>query len=396
MNIIKFKDIDCPSELNGKEISEADRELFNKYFKGRYCYAIHMWKIYLMIPEDSELNNGIKPSEYEKYEHGNWYESTKGKNADGTNVTPILLYNDYKSLIDNRNIYTPTPEAGSEFFMTLNRKYEDIRDINMNDVYNYRQRVANYIFSYGKAKDSDNNYALGFLDVSNTKEFCPKKLEMLKYYSEGMTSDTIEMIKLFQDAMSSKIVTNTSSGCGCGSNNNFAYTSPSSLSTTPSCTCQSNTGVTNLSAVLNSIGSCNIYQTYRKMMKAYMIETFSDVKFWLEIASNRVSRTALIRIITLTEQLIKSGISIFSNNTTFDLNYPCGISSSDARYDEFVQDMNNFIEALNLILESGASGGPITRLSFVNNALASFASYYEYLQWSGYTVNIFDTDENYE
>ena len=388
MNIIKFKDINCPSELNGKEISQVDCELFNTYFKGRYCYAIRMTDIYLMIPEDSELNNGIKPSEYILYENGTYDKSSK--------EIPVLPYNDYKSLIDNRDIYTPTPEAGSEFFMALNRKYEDILDINMNDVYKYRQCVANYILSSGITKDSDNNYALRFLGISNTKEFCPKKLEMLKYYSEDMTSETLETIKLFQDAVSPKIVTNASSGCGCGSNNTFTYTLSSSLSTTPSCTCHSSTGLTDLSSLLGSIGSCNIYQTYRKMMKAYMIETFSDAKFWLEIASNRVARTALINIITLTEQLIKSGISIFSNNTTFDLNYSCGVSSSDARYDTFVRDMSDFVEALNLILEAGETGDPITRLSFVNNALASFASYYEYLQWSGYTVNIFDTDENYE
>ena len=127
-----------------------------------------------------------------------------------------------------------------------------------------------------------------------------------------------------------------------------------------------------------------------------MIETFSDAKFWLEIASNRVARKAIVDIIDLTEKLLKSGISIFSNNTTFDLNYPCGVSSSDARYDAFIRDMSDFVEALNLILEAGTTGEPITRLSFVNNALASFASYYEYLQWSSYTVNIFDTDENYE
>ena len=389
MNIIKFKDIDCPSELNGKEISEADRELFNTYFKGRYCYAIRMTDIYLMIPEDSELNNGIKPSEYILYENGAHDKSAK--------EIPVLPYDDYKSLIDNRNVYAPIPGAGSDFFIALNRKYEDVLDINMADVYNYRQRVANYILSFGIAKDSDNNYALGFLDVSNTKEFCPKKLEMLKYYSEDMNSDTIETIKLFQDAMSSKIVTNASvsSGCGCGSNNNFTYTSSSSLTSTPSCSCHSS-AVTDLSSLLGSIGSCNIYQTYRKMMKAYMIETFSDVKFWLEIASNKVARTALINIITLTEQLIKSGISIFSNNTTFDLNYPCSVSSSDVRYDEFVRDMNNFIEALNLILEAGETEGSMSRSSFINNSLATFASYYEYLQWSGYTVNIFDTDENYE
>ena len=387
MNIIKFKNIDCPSKLNDKVISQEDRELFNTYFKGRYCYAIRMTDIYLMISEDSELNNGIKPSEYILYENGAYDKSTK--------EIPVLLYDDYKSLIDVYNVYVPVPEAGSEFFITLNRKYEDILDINMTDVYNYRQRVANYILSFGITKDSDNNYALGFLDISN-KEFCAKKLEMLKYYSEDMTSETLETIKLFQDAVSSKIVTNASSACGCNSNNTFTYTSSSSLSTTPSCTCHSSTGLTDLSSLLGSIGSCNIYQTYRKMMKAYMIETFSDAKFWLEIASNRVARTALINIIALTEQLIKSGISIFSNNTTFDLNYSCDVSSSDARYDTFVSDMNNFIEALNLILESGETGGPITRISFINNALASFASYYEYLQWSGYTVNIFDTDENYE
>lgn len=387
MNIIKFKNIDCPSKLNDKVISQEDCELFNTYFKGRYCYAIRMTDIYLMIPEDSELNNGIKPSEYILYENGTYDKSTK--------EIPVLPYDDYKSLMDAYNVYVPAPEAGSEFFMTLNRKYEDILGINMTDVYNYRQRVANYILSFGITKDSDNNYALGFLDISN-KEFCAKKLEMLKYYSEDMTSETLETIKLFQDAVSSKIVTNTSSACGCNSNNTFAYTSSSLLSTTPSCTCHSSTGLTDLSSLLGSIGSCNIYQTYRKMMKAYMIETFGDVKFWLEIASNRVARTALINIITLTEQLIKSGISIFSNNTTFDLNYPCGVSSSDARYDAFVRDMSDFVEALNLILEAGTTGEPIIRLSFVNNALASFASYYEYLQWSGYTVNIFDTDENYE
>ena len=387
MNIIKFKNIDCPSKLNDKVISQEDCELFNTYFKGRYCYAIRMTDIYLMIPEDSELNNGIKPSEYILYENGTYDKSTK--------EIPVLPYDDYKSLMDAYNVYVPAPGAGSEFFITLNRKYEDILGINMTDVYNYRQRVANYILSFGITKDSDNNYALGFLDISN-KEFCAKKLEMLKYYSEDMTSETLETIKLFQDAVSPKIATNTSSACGCNSNNTFTYTPSSSLSTTPSCTCHSSTGLTDLSSLLGSIGSCNIYQTYRKMMKAYMIETFSDVKFWLEIASNRVARTALINIITLTEQLIKSGISIFSNNTTFDLNYPCGVSSSDARYDAFVRDMSDFVEALNLILEAGTTGEPIIRLSFVNNALASFASYYEYLQWSGYTVNIFDTDENYE
>ena len=388
MNIIKFKDIDCPSELNGKEIGQENRELFNTYFKGRYCYAIRMTDIYLMIPEDSELNNGIKPSEYISYENGE-------RNA--SEGIPVLSYNDYYSLIDTRNVYAPIPGNGSEFFMTLNKKYEDSPNIDdMKKVYNYRGEVASYIFKYRKDKDSDNNYALGFLDVSNTKEFCPKKFEMLKYYMEDMTSETLETIKLFQDAVSSKVVTNASSGCGCGSNNTFTYTPSSSLSITPSSTCHSSTGLTDLSSLLGSIGSCNIYQTYRKMMKAYMIETFSDVKFWLEIASNRVARTALINIITLTEQLIKSGISIFSNNTTFDLNYPCGVSSSDARYDTFVRDMSDFVEALNLILEAGETGDPITRLSFVNNALASFASYYEYLQWSGYTVNIFDTDENYE
>ena len=90
MNIIKFKDINCPSELNGKEIGQVDREIFNKYFKGRYCYAIHMTDIYLMIPEDSELNNGIKPSEYILYENGTYDKSSK--------EIPVLSYNDYKSL----------------------------------------------------------------------------------------------------------------------------------------------------------------------------------------------------------------------------------------------------------------------------------------------------------
>ena len=387
MNIIKFKNIDCPSKLNDKVISQEDCELFNTYFKGRYCYAIRMTDIYLMISEDSELNNGIKPSEYILYENGAYDKSTK--------EIPVLPYDDYKSLMDAYNVYVPAPEAGSEFFITLNRKYEDILDINMTDVYNYRQRVANYIFSFGISKDSDNNYALGFLDAFNTKEFCPKKLEMLKYYVEDMNSDIIKTIKLFQDAMSSKIVTNASSNCGCNSNNNFTYTASSLLTSTPSCTCQSSV-VTDLSSLLGSIGSCNIYQTYRKMMKAYMIETFSDVKFWLEIASSKVARKAIVDIIVLTEQLIKSGISIFSNNTTFDLNYPCSVSSSDVRYDEFVRDMNNFIEALNLILEAGETGGSMSRSSFINNSLATFASYYEYLQWSDYTVNIFDTDENYE
>ena len=137
MNIIKFKDINCPSELNGKEIGQVDRELFNTYFKGRYCYAIRMTDIYLMIPEDSELNNGIKPSEYILYENGTYDKLTK--------EMPVLSYDDYKSLIDAYNVYVPVPEAGSEFFMTLNRKYEDSRCINMTDVYNERQRVSNYI-----------------------------------------------------------------------------------------------------------------------------------------------------------------------------------------------------------------------------------------------------------
>lgn len=376
MNIIKFKNIECPRGY----VDDEEREMYNIYFKGRYCYAIGMKKCFLMVPEDAtgKEENGLKPSEYERY------ENFPNLHKEGC---PVITYKDFKGFIDATDAYAPgIPSlALTSFFMNRNDKVNGAPDIDIHKIRKYRREIAKEIIG-GKPD-------LTFL-VPGSEDYCAKKEEMLAYYASDMDSETLDRIKLFSDKYKSMLISSSNNNsCGCHGTTTAINTMTSSSNMTriaTSCGCSSNSGMLDLSTYLANLGTCDIYQEYRKMLKAYMFETFSSIDFWAYIALR--APKVIDNIIDLTKALLASGLSIFGRDMKLDLNYPCGTSNT-SYYDTFVNDMNNFIESLTMILNKD-----MTRTSFIQTSLSAFATYYEYMQWEGRfnNLNIFDTNENYE
>ncbi len=341
MNIIKF--IDKEAKETDGTYTELDT-LYNKYFRGRYCWAINFTKCYCIKPDADSTIPGVLPGDYAAYERGD--KTDIPVDADGVEV--VIDYDDFKGYIDIDKSLT---KVSTEYFTTYNKFIDDLGDICMCLLRRYRAQVAAFIYNGIQGK---------WLDL------CDKKRLMLEYYIYDMNDDTVSELRIF-DAKTST----DSSSCGCGCNKSI----PTATQVVTSCGCSSN-GTTTLTNLLNNTVNCDLVEMYRKKMKAYMVETFSDPDFWGYVSVKY--KAAISNIIKYTELLIESGLSIYSTDVKFDLNYSCADASSsqDSRYMKFVYDLNQILTAFRLIEQCDFS-----KMSFIRSALSTFAEYYEYMQW---------------
>lgn len=342
MNIIKFTDKEA---IENDKITAEVAALYNKYFRGRYCWAINMMYCYCIKPDEDSDVPGILPSEYPDYERG--INITLPVDEDGNLV--VIPYDLFKGNIDIDKSLT---KVSTSYFTNYNKFIDNLGDIDILLIRRYRAQVAAFIYNGIQGK---------WLDL------CDKKAMMLEYYIYDMNDETTSALKVFDTTDT----TTTSCGCGCNSSISTA------TQVVTSCGC--NTGTTTLMNLLNSVADCNLVEKYRAKMKAYMIETFSDPDFWRYVSENY--KVAISHIIRYTELLIESGLSIYNSGVKFDLNYSCGEASSsiDSRNQKFIYDLNQILEALRLIEQCDFS-----RMALIRSAMTTFAEYYEYLQWDDY------------
>ena len=340
MNIIKF--IDKEFSESGS-ISAELAALYNKYFRGRYCWAINLKKCYCIKPDADSTIPGVLPEDYAAYERGEMTDIPV--DTDGTEV--VINYDDFKGYIDIDKSLT---KISTEYFTVYNKFIDDLGNIPMALLRRYRAQVAAFIYNGVQGK---------WLD------FCDKKRLMLEYYIYDMKDDIVSALSIFNTED-----TDTST-CGCGCNASV----PTATQVVTSCGCSSN-GTTTLTNLLNNTVNCDLVEKYRAQMKAYMIETFSDPDFWRYVSERY--KAAISNIIKYTELLIESGLSVYSTDIKFDLNYSCAdaSSSSDSRYTKFVFDLNQILTAFKLIEQCDFS-----KMSLIRTSLSTFAEYYEYMQW---------------
>lgn len=339
MNIVKFTE----AKLDSAKYSFADT--YNTYFRGRYCWCINMTDCYLIRPDKDSDINGILPDDYNSYERGT---------GDTTGLT-TLEYGDIPSTsVDfNKSLI----KISTEYFTDKNA-YIDAAvdaDIDTERVKAYRRYVALYIL---------NGIHDGWLT-----DFCDKRKALLNYYANDMSDDTLALLKGLDEVNTN--TTATTSSCGCST----ASTSSGTVLTTSSCGCSNGNGLSSIDVLINKIQTCSLADDYASKMKYYMTETFTDLDFWKYIYEHY--NTAIGRIATLTDLLIKSGLSINIKTGAFDLNYTCATASkTDAVYKQFVSDLQIIADAFHLM-----ENGDFTKTATLSNALSTLASYYEYLQW---------------
>lgn len=338
MNIVKFNERKISSLLG---LTPEEVDIYNDSFRGKYCYAINMDRVYMMCPAGEEDNiYGVRPQDYINYERG----------ILPSHPVISLPFKPLESLIVGDDIFAPHIPSPTDLMEKRNAEFEQRKDIPIDDLRRFRMIISLLMI---------NGVNNGCLPEIRT---CPRKMEMLKYYVEDMNNDTVTILGAFEKGASEDLISlspTTTSSCGCSSQHHVEISLP-------------------------GYNTCNAVDRYRMLIKSYMLDTFSDIEFWKYIRDNY--SIVIERIIDYIDGIRHSNLSIFRHTSPLDLNYTCATISYD-KEGKFKSDLENISNAFRLILNKDYS-----RLSLINSGIADFAAYFEYLSWSGYVV---DFEENY-
>ena len=384
MNIVKFNDTELTRAKVGDEISDKDLELYNKYFRGRWCWAIRMSDVFLIRPDDdiTGIIPGIVPEDYTLLERFG-YEEMEEREDELDNPLPrtedgsILKLNlvDFMKWVSK--IDSPA-YMNTEYFTAQNALVDGNGELSMTLIRRYRAQVAAILYN------GVQNMAL---------DFCDKKVSMLEYYIYDMTDSVTSTIGMFTKG----VTTTSASSCGCGGSHGSVQVNPTTgvvmntLTQLGQVGCGCTSAMVGTSDLMQMISSCDIIKEYRKLMKSYMVSTFGDLDFWKYVTEKY--KVAIQRIIAYTQAVIDTGLSIFAgDNKKLDLNYNCCKASSDRNglYSNYVYDLKNIIEAFKLIEAEDYS-----KLTFIRSNLLKFTDYYEYMQWNEDNIMVYPGDERW-
>lgn len=360
MNIVKIKNY---KDVYGDNI--------NYNYRDMYCYVIQMKYLVPIKKDKDDVNTpGILTEDYIELER------MIGENEfiDYANENHIAYHelheqDDIENVIDKNQ--SPMIHMDALYYYTENDKTKILND--NKGLKLYRAKVANFILNMTKKKDEQEGEPAPL-------DLCPKRIKMLEYYGKyDMKDETSVILEILQPDM-----VNTTSVCE----------TSVLLNPTPTCSC----GQQNLSTIslgLNTGVSCNLLRGYRKEMKKLMTETFTDIDFWKKVvsASSVYQASAIALIYKYTDALIESGLSIFGRgDKKLDLNTPCVCAGNRINlFDNYQNDLKDILKAFGYMKEGIHSID--ANISFITVAMRKFATYYEYLQWTGFVI---DTDENWE
>ena len=377
MNIVKFNDTELTDDNRPIGVTDAEIALYNKYFRGRWCWAIRMDDVFLIRPDDDLKGTipGIVPEDYTLLERYG-VEEMRTREDELDNPIPLTDAGEVFSLklvkfMSWVSKMDSPAYMNTDYFTYQNSLLDGAGDLSMCLVRRYRAQVAAILYN------GVQNMAL---------DFCDKKQAMLEYYIYDMTDQVTSTVGMFRKGVASQA---TACSCGCGG----SHGSVSGAATTgvimntltqlgqAGCGCGSS--LISAQDILQTVSTCDIIAEYRRLIKMYMVSTFGDLDFWKYVTTRY--KIAIERIIKYTQAVIDTGLSIFTSNRSLDLNYGCAQAGNDRQklYDGFVYDLKNIITAFELIKDED-----YTRLSFIRSNLLKFTDYYEYMQWNDSNVMV--------
>jgi len=307
MNIVKVKDIAVQDLPEG-----IDSELFT-LFKDKYCYCVN-WKWLVLFEELTE-------QQYVYYSQIN------------ANMTQVVQHSvEYNAYLEAGLIdVTETDKINSVAkYVEYNKFSPSDGDLSLDQVKRFRTWLAETLYNILIDEEG--------YDV----------LEMLNYYKQEMTDDTITHLMHFTPKTAVDVITATNrSTCGC----------------------QGGTGL----QLLSGVSVCDPIYVYRKAIYEKMVDTFSNIYFWL----NRESEL-LLEIKKYIDFIIAKNLPLTQSQYVSDL-YDCGcLTDADASQERLMGILKNLSKAFGLM----ADGDISKQKNFIGDTLNRWASYlYEIMRW---------------
>ena len=327
MNIVKFKDI---------MLDETDPRamLFNEKFRGKYCWCVNwMWCVSF---EDMTTDEYIAAS----------------KNNAVPDGTEFLLVADYGDLADQGAI----TRANSIDSYILSNSYVP-SEFTLDQIKKFRTFVAESLLVNEKAWDKEYDETL-----------TEKITKMLTYYKNGMWDEVIKSLAEFSNSAALNI-TGTYTDCGCGgttSSSSLMLRDPSGMyRSASSCGCSS------ANAALLLANTCDCVSLYRANIRNFMIDIFSDWRFW-----DKVTDTVVPDMIEMLKAILEAGLPLTFNST--DVIYgDCSCLGGNTD-DAGKLIVSNLIKALTYIKDDDV----VAHKNFVKKSLFAWASkLYEWMEW---------------
>lgn len=315
-------------------------DYFNSVLRNKYAYAIH-WEYILpmineidgkSIPVGDPFNPGVDVN-YVNAELGNVETSMLLKFTDLNpwidQVRTLGILQNDKIKYDYLNEFTPDD------------------DITIEELKVFRTWLASIL--------------LANTPVINNWTNSDMLITMLTYYKQNMQDTTTGILAEFARYMDNKVlVTGTSA--------KDIQVNLASIGLSSGCGCFG--GVQGVGNVAATTG-CDPLQIYRNAIYNYMVETFSNVEYWMEQVEICVEMRKYL------EGILKVGLPLGSK--IIDQYADCGCntldSDSQVRYRKMIEAL---IQSLTYIIEGNVPGNR----NYVATAFANWATYlYEYMYW---------------
>ena len=327
MNIVKFKDI---------MLDETDwrAPLFNEKFRGKYCWCVN-WE-WCVSFDDIDESIYIASSSADSIPDGVDY----------------LLTTDCEDLVDQ----AATMRINSIDSYILSNSYVP-SEFTLDQIKKFRTFVAESLLANSIAWDEEYDETL-----------TDKITKMLTYYKNGMWDEVIKSLAAFSD-IAGLNVTGTYTDCGCGGTTSGATVmlkdQTGMYRSASSCGCSS----ANASLLLSN--TCDCVALYRSSIRNFMIDIFSDWRFW-----DKVTDTVVPDMIAMLKAILEAGLPLSFNSTDVIYGDCSCLGGNTDEAGKLI--ISNLIKALTYIKDDDV----VAHKNFVKNSLFAWASkLYERMEW---------------
>ena len=370
MNIIKLKDVILTPELSG--LSQEICDLFNSRFKGRYCWWVRCNYCVPFEDMDTALYVDCEQNGIEVY--------------DGD----FLLFTDLTPYVDDATTDAINSITKYDFF----NHYALDEDITLDMLRRFRTWLAEQL---------DGPWH-GLVDHYFGSD-APKVRSMLNYYKNEMSDDVTALLATFVDTtLTYTTYPNGGSGCGCtstGTNGgipistvrvaqNLSGLIPVTLG--KDCGCQQGFSI----GGNTSINNCDPVAIYRNAMYRYMVQTFSDIEFWVALSKDDVSGedNLIVLFKRYVDGIVQQNLPLTTSTPMQFDDCQC-LNTTDKEQQRAMDMLRALSTALSYIIEDatnetyGYSNGEVTvttslggHKNFIATTFNNWATYlYEVMRW---------------
>lgn len=340
--IVKFKSVIMEDEQ--ANTLGVDKEIFNNYFKGKYCYMITGYddddssiKIYTRPFNNGMVGNtGLTVDYYTDIEMSmnNPYKpnsedifmvmySTTDDNLDFS-IVKSDIFSSWTDFIDTEL----TEKVNSVDKLIGYNSFEPDADLTIDELRRFRTWLAETLYN-----------------IYNETDTPDETLNMLNYYKNEMSDDATHLISLFNESTVATIPS-THTGCGCGT---------------------FDINLTNLSV-------CDILAKYRSNIHDYMVTIFSDIMFWLNADDET---DFLVMFKKYIDAIILNDFPLYAINPIGYGDCAC-LSDQASSQEQLMMILKNLSKSLGYMID----GTYASHKNFIYQTLNTWSnSLYEIMRW---------------